>query len=187
MSTVARALTYDDLCRQREDGNRYELIGGTLVSVASPSPWHQRLLLQLAWAWNEGIADRGLGEAFVAPLDVRFSDQTVVQPDLVVVLADRASIVQSSLIEGAPSLVAEVESRSSRAIDRRTKAAVYARHGVPEYWLLTRSPLDVVAHADPSPEGYRTIRREEALLHASTIPGLTVNLTDLFAAFPAGD
>jgi len=187
MSTVAHALTYDDLSRQREDGNRYELIEGMLVLVASPSPWHQRLLLRLARVFMERVADPGLGEVFVAPLDVRLSDQTVVQPDLVVVLTDRSSIVHSSLIEGAPSLVAEVESRSSRAIDRRTKAAVYARHGVPEYWLLTRSPPGCIVHTDPSPEGCRTIRREEALVHAGTIPGLTVNLTDLFAGFPAGD
>ena len=123
MATVARALTYEDLCRAREDGNRYELIDGELVLVAAPSLRHQRFLLWLGMAFDRLVWEAGRGEAYVAPVDVHLADDgSYVQPDVFVVLADRAETVGEALIEGEPSLLVEVASRSSRTRDRGQKA-----------------------------------------------------------------
>lgn len=70
MATAARALGYDDLCRAREDGNRYELIDGELVVVAGPSPKHQWSSAQLLVAFHRAVVEPGLGFVFAAPLDV---------------------------------------------------------------------------------------------------------------------
>jgi Uma2 family endonuclease len=73
---------------------------------------------------------------FVAPLDVRLSSYDVVQPDLLVVLNDQREIIQEQEIAGPPSLVVEILSPSSKTIDRVGKAALYARSGVEEYWIV---------------------------------------------------
>ena len=150
MSTVARTLTYEDLCRAREDGNRYELIEGELVLVAAPSPLHQRLLLWLGVTFVRLVEEPRLGEVYMAPVDVRLSDGSIVQPDLIEVLADRSSIVGEALIEGTPSLIVEILSPSSKARDRGKKAALYARTGVPEYWIVDPEARSITVHAPPS-------------------------------------
>jgi Uma2 family endonuclease len=181
MATVARALTYEDLCRAREDGNRYELIEGELVLVAAPSPLHQRFLVWLTVRFVRLVEEAGLGEVYVAPVDVHLADGSYVQPDLLVVLADRAGIVDAALIEGEPSLLVEVVSRSSRARDRQQKASLYARVGVPEYWTVDSDDQSITVHADPRDGRYRTVRRETGIVRAETVPGLAVDLGEFFA------
>lgn len=178
MATTARALGYDDLCRAREDGNRYELIEGELVFVAAPSPWHQRFLLWLGVAFDRQVREGRLGEVYVAPVDVHLADGSFVQPDVLIVLADRVGIVERALIEGQPSLVVEVASPSSRARDRRQKAALYARVGVPEYWLADLDDGSITVQADPRDGRYGTVRRETGIVRAETVPGLAVDLEE---------
>ena len=184
MSVAARQLTYEALCRAREDGNRYELIEGELILVASPSPWHQRVVRQVARMFMRAVMDTGLGEVLFAPLDVRFADVSVVQPDVIVLLADRAHIVAETLIEGAPSLLVEVSSRSSRAIDRGRKAALYARHGVPEYWRVEPDARAITVRVDPAEGAYRTVRRETRIARSVTVSGSAIALAELFAGLP---
>jgi len=185
MATVARALTYEDLCRAREDGNRYELIEGELVLVGAPSLWHQRLLLRLAFTCTESVTQRGLGEVLVAPLDVRFADGSIFQPDVVVVLSDRSSVLEEALIEGAPSLVVEIVSPSSRAKDRGAKLRTYARHGVPEYWAVDADARAITRHSDPIGDAYGDVMTETTVVRAATVPGLAVDLAALFAGLSA--
>ena len=177
--------TYEDLCRKREDGNRYELIDGEFILVASPSPWHQRLSRRLVVLFDRIVGDGGLGEGFDVSLRVRFADGAIAQPDVIVVLNDRAHIIAEALIEGAPNLLVEVSSPSSRAIDRKRKDHLYARNGVPEYWRVEPDARAVSVHADPAGGTYRTVRRESEVVRALTVPGLVVDLSALFADPPA--
>ena len=181
MATVARALTYEDLCQAREDGNRYELIEGELVLVAAPSPLHQRFLFWLGFVFGRQVWEPGIGEVYGAPLDVHLADGSYVQPDLLVVLADRARIVDRALIEGEPSLLVEVVSPSSRSRDRGQKSALYARVGVPEYWLADLDDGSITVQADPRDGRYRTVRRETGVVRSATVPGLVVDLDEFFA------
>ena len=185
MSTLTGQLTYEDLCRAREDGNRYELIEGDLILVAVPSPWHQRLSRRLVVLFDRIVGETGAGEVFDAPLDGRFADGSVVQPDLIVVLTDRAYIIEETLIEGALSLLVEISSPSSRAIDRQRKAKLYARNGVPEYWRVDPDDRAVIVHADPAEGAYRTVRRETEIARSVTVPSLIVDLSELLSGLPA--
>ncbi len=181
MATAAHQLTYEDLCRVREDGNRYELIEGELVLVAAPSPLHQRLLLWLGATFLRLVQDTGLGEVCVAPVDVHLADGSYVQPDVLVVLADRVGIVERALIEGEPSLVVEIASRSSRPRDRGQKANLYARVGVPEYWLADADDESITVQAKPRDGKYQTVWRGTGIVRAETVPGLEVDLGKFFA------
>ena len=137
MATVTRPLTYDDLCQMPDDGNRYEIIGGELIVSPSPNRPHQRLLTKLhAEVWRY-VQERGLGEAYSVPVDVRLSPHDVVQPDLLFIRQDRLDIYnRRGDVQGAPDLVVEVISPSSVKTDPGAKLDLYAASGIPEYWLI---------------------------------------------------
>ena len=71
-----------------------------------------------------------------APLDVRLSEDTAFQPDLIFVSNARAGIIQEDWIAGSPDLVVEVSSPSTAAYDRATKLPNYAEAGVSEFWII---------------------------------------------------
>ena len=48
---------------------------------------------------------------------------------------------------------------STLAYDRRVKLPLYAAAGIPESWLMNLQDDLIEAHADPSPDGYCTVRR----------------------------
>ena len=135
MSTRA-LLTYADYAAMPDDGRRYELHEGSLVMTPAPGTSHQRVLRDLLGILHRHVSTHGLGIVLPSPVDCILSDTNVVQPDLIFVSRDRATIVTERAIEGSPSLVVEIVSPSSRATDRTTKAAIYARHGVPHYWIV---------------------------------------------------
>jgi Uma2 family endonuclease len=80
-----------------------------------------------------------LGQVFIAPLDVLLSDHVVLQPDLFFVSNERASIVRDANIAGAPDLCIEVLSPGTERLDRLRKTELYARFGVPHYWIIDLS------------------------------------------------
>jgi Uma2 family endonuclease len=129
-------LTYDDYAALPEDGRRYELYEGELVMTPSPRPRHQSVIGNLHLVFAEHVRAQGLGEVYLSPIDVILSHVTVLQPDLVYVDRARLEIVTDRAIEGAPTLVVEVLSPSTDARDRGVKPALYARYGVPFYWIV---------------------------------------------------
>lgn len=133
---LLRPLDADDLREFPDDDKRYEIIGGQLVVSPSPSTRHQHVLAQLTTWLNLYLIQNTLGRLYTAPMDVRLSFYDVVQPDLLVVLNDRQEIIQEQEIAGPPNLVVEVLSPSSKTTDRVDKAALYARSGVEEYWIV---------------------------------------------------
>jgi Uma2 family endonuclease len=136
MATVTTRLTYDDLRHIPPDRNRYELIEGELFVSAAPNIEHQRKTGRLFRRLAGHVEEHDLGEVFIAPCDVVLDPSTVLEPDILFISKARQSIVKASCIEGAPDLVVEVVSDSSRTIDRFVKRDRYAEFGVPEYWLL---------------------------------------------------
>ncbi len=133
--------TYADLL-EWDDNVRYELYSGIPMALASPSDAHQLIsgeLFSQLHAYLKGKKCR----AYYAPLDVRLFEEdsdhpedvdTVVQPDLMVV-CDQSKVDRHG-VHGAPDLVIEIVSDSSRRLDRLTKLNLYQRAGVREYWIV---------------------------------------------------
>ena len=129
-------LAYKDYEALPADGRRYELHEGELSVTPAPSPRHQQITRNLAMALHQHVKTHGLGEVLFSPIDCILSDSTVVQPDIVYVETARLPAISSRGIEGPPTLVVEVLSPSTVQIDRSVKFQVYARHGVPYYWIV---------------------------------------------------
>ena len=131
-----RRLTYQEYAQLPEDGKRHEIIDGAHYVSGAPSVDHQRCAWRLVEVLAAVFERTGRGEVLFAPVDVELTATDVVQPDFVVVLAEHASIVEPSRIVGAPGLVVEIVSPSSRDHDTVRKLDLYERTGVGEYWIV---------------------------------------------------
>jgi Uma2 family endonuclease len=146
-------LTYRDYCELPADGRRYEIHDGELSVTPAPNPRHQRLVGAIYKALDAHVRSRGLGEVLLSPLDVILSDIAIVQPDVIYLERSRAGAVSSRGIEGAPTLAVEILSPWTAAIDRQRKPQLYARYGVPFYWIVDPEARAVEAQA-LGPGGY---------------------------------
>jgi Uma2 family endonuclease len=132
---ITPKMNYDQLRLLPDDRQRHELVDGELLMTPSPSTRHQRIVSRVHIALATHVNQHRLGEVFIAPMDVVFEDYTVVEPDLLFIRSERASIVGEDAIHGAPDLVVEVLSPSTFYNDLRIKMNVYGRFGVQEYWI----------------------------------------------------
>ena len=140
-------LTYRDYEALPADGRRYELHEGQLVVTAAPGVPHQRVVGRLFVLLRQYVQDHGLGEVFVSPVDCILSETTVVQPDIVYVESARASLGSTRGIEGPPTLAVEVVSHSTAQVDRGAKLQLYARLGIPCYWIVDPEQHSIDAYA----------------------------------------
>lgn len=127
-------LTYDDYANLPGD-ERYELIDGELILVASPSERHQWTATRL-YRLMLLAEDMGLGWVYFAPFDVVLTYNDVVQPDLLFISRESADILTEANVQGAPDLVVEILSPSTSRLDRTRKRELYERHEVKEMWLV---------------------------------------------------
>jgi Uma2 family endonuclease len=139
-------LTYADYAALPDDGRRYELHEGELSVTPAPGVRHQRVSARLFDTLRHHVETRRLGEVLYAPVDCILTDSTVVQPDIVYVSPDLSALISERAIEGAPTLAVEILSPSSERIDRQRKLDLYARHGVPYYWIVDPAARVIVAH-----------------------------------------
>jgi Uma2 family endonuclease len=126
----------DDLELLPDDGNRYEILDGVLHVTPAPAINHQRLLGQLYIRLHAYAAANGL-EVLMAPVDVRASEVTQVQPDLLVL---PQHFPEEALTRWVPMarvvLTIEILSPSTTIVDRGRKRRLYVEEGVTEYWIV---------------------------------------------------
>lgn len=178
--------TYADLL-DWDSPVRYELYDGQPVALASPSDVHQEVSGELFVQLHACLRGKRC-KVYSAPFDVRpFEGQedspedvdTVVQPDLLVVCDPKK--VDRRGVHGAPDLVVEILSESSRRSDRWTKFRLYQRAGVREYWIVDPEMQVVSVHvleegAYPSP----TVYGADMVLPASVLEGCEIDLKTVF-------
>ncbi len=128
--------TFEDYLLFPEDGKRHELIGGEHYISPAPNIKHQNISFMLSIALGKYLERNLLGQAFHAPIDVLLSELDVVQPDLIFISSARVAIITETNIQGAPDLVVEITSPSSRVRDESIKRKLYERYGVQEYWVI---------------------------------------------------
>lgn len=180
VATLPIKLTYEEYRTLPDDGQRYELIEGELFVFATPSIPHQLISARLLIRFDQVITPLALGWVLPAPVEVKFPGVNAVQPDLVVILRDRTHILTENRIEGAPNLVLEILSPSTRAYDLGTKAAFYARHGVPEYWVVDLVAATIVVHA--LRDGQYVALPGGDVARSRVVPDLTIDIRAIFAA-----
>jgi Uma2 family endonuclease len=172
--------------RLPDDGNRYEVIDGVLYRSTVPGFFHQWVLFEAYTALREQLFLPGIAFVVAAPMGVLMPGCAPVQPDIVVIRQEDHQIINGR-IYGVPALLVEVLSPSNADYDLTTKRSVYARAGVPEYWVFRPAQRDVLVHAEPDPASghYLQVRRiaPDGELVAVTLP-FRAPIASFFAGAP---
>jgi Uma2 family endonuclease len=176
--------TYEDYLLFPEDGKRHELIAGDHFMSPSPITKHQKVLRQVFYKICNFLEHTPLGEVFCAPYDVVLSNTDIVEPDILFVSDERKAIITEKNIQGAPDLVIEILSESTRRTDEVKKRNLYERYGVAEYWIVDPE-LETVKIYKMTDEGY--VRPDELSLERGDIlitpllPNFSIPLSEIFS------
>ena len=147
MQDVQPRVGYSDLESMPEDGRRYEIHRGELVVVPSPRLGHQIAVGEVFSVLRDYARETG-GVALVALFDIVFDEFDVVQPDVLFFRAERVHLLQPDAVtRHAPDIVVEVLSPSTASTDRGRKMRMFARYGVPEYWIVDPIARRIEVHA----------------------------------------
>jgi Uma2 family endonuclease len=178
------------------DDERWELIDGVAypwngISAMSPAPNlnHQRVIGRLFRKIGDFLDGKPC-EAFVAPVDVRFSENrdaadnyvdTIVQPDILVV-CDRAKLDERGC-HGAPDLIVEILSPATASRDLKQKYELYQRHGVKEYWIVHPNDQTVLVFklGEDGMYGRAAIYTASDVVPVPLLSDLTIDLNKVFA------
>ena len=175
-----RQYTYADYAAW-DDENRWELIEGLPYMMSAPSPVHQRVSGEL-FAKLHGFLVGKPCRVYYSPFDVRLNydtdDDTVVQPDLLVV-CDHSKIDNKGC-NGAPDLVVEILSPSSQRIDRWHKFHAYQKAGVREFWIVDPENRTVQAHLLQDKQYSIAMYGGEDKVPVTVLPGCVLSIDEIF-------
>lgn len=129
--TTTSGFTIEDLEGLPSDGNRYELIEGSLHVTPVPGFAHQRAIGNLFHVLRQACPPEL--EVVLGPFDVQLGPDTMVEPDVLVTRPDDPT---EKRLEQPPLLAIEVLSPSTRLYDLGTKRLAYEQFGVPAYWVV---------------------------------------------------
>jgi len=178
-----RRITVDEYHRMIEAGilgedEHVQLLSGTLVAMTPQGRPHARVVQRLTRLLVRAVGD---DLEVLTQLPLTLLDDSEPEPDLAVVRAEDAQSGEHH--PRTAVLVVEVAGDSLR-LDRQSKAALYARAGIPEYWIANLAEATVEVHREPDPAAgayrLRTIVPSGETLAAATVPGLTIDVAGLF-------
>ena len=156
-------------------GARLELIDGEILDMTPQGSRHATAFSLVA---NAVQAAFGPGYYVRMQLPLALADDSEPEPDVAVVEGDvrdyRDTHPRSAL------LIVEVSDDSLRR-DRTVKQRLYARCGVPEYWILSLADAHLEVYRDPAEDGYRTVvvRRAGETVVPLSRPTATIGVGDL--------
>ena len=149
--------TIEDYYALPED-QRVELIDGVFYDMGAPALIHQKILTQLHLLFEKCVEEhQAQCEVYLSPCDVRLDmdDYTMVQPDLLVMC--REYDIHAIRFEGAPDLVVEILSPSTRSKDMILKLYKYKNAGVREYWIIDPKNQKITVHNFEPEENYTPV------------------------------
>jgi Uma2 family endonuclease len=177
-------ITVDEYYRMAEVGllapdARVELIEGEIIDMPPIGPDHGSVVDRLTHLLVHAVGDRAIVRVQGA---VRLSRASEPQPD-VALLAPRKDYYRAGQPSGADTFLLIEVSDSTLRYDRDVKVPLYARHGVPEVWIIDLQASRILSFRSPADGKYRDETSTEAPGDTAikALPGLTVDLSELLA------
>lgn len=164
-----------------EEGAPFQLINFDLVMSPSPLLIHQDILFQLSEIIVLYHIKERKGKWVYAPMDVKFDEGNVLQPDILYIAEERINEVAKDRVEGAPDLVIEILSPSNAYYDLRQKKDVYEKYGVKEYMIIDTVALnaDLYALKDGIYYLHQRAQKNESL-KSVILPGFILDMNNVF-------
>ena len=176
-------INVDEYYRMAEAGiippdARVELIEGEIIDVEPSGPDHEGTVGQL----NEILFHAVAGRAHIrCQLPLRLSDLSAPQPDFVVARRRSDFYKRARVGPDDTFLVIEVSNTSLR-FDTQVKAPLYARHGVPEMWIVDLTGREVRFYRSPRDGRYSDVTSTytPGTVVLDALPEVHIDLTHIF-------
>ena len=178
-----QSATVEDLYRFPDDGRRYELVAGTVVSEPLPGFRHGRVVARIVSRLRAFAEAQGLGEVVTA--DTGFvlarGPDTLRGPDVAFVAKGRlpSATEESRAFEGPPDLAVEVVSPSNRPEEIRAKVADYLAAGSRLVWVVDPDPERRTITVYESLLAPRVLGADEEVGGADVLPGFRSQVSEL--------
>ena len=174
--------SYEDYRNLPEsETNIYELIHGEFVMIPSPITYHQEISRNIEYFLWDFVRKNNMGYVYLAPFDVVFSKENVVQPDILYISKERSKIITENNIQGAPDLIIEILSKSTAERDKTLKKTLYAKYGVKEYWMVDPKTKTVeVLRLQKTGYTMDRIYKKNETLTTSLLEDLRIDLKEVF-------
>ena len=155
----------------------HELIEGEVVEKMGQKEPHGSLIMR----WVFALVGIFAPEVLRCQMPIVLNDSSEPEPDVVVTSQPENSYARSGETPTAADtrLVVEV-SLTTLAYDLGHKALLYARAGIPDYWVSDVVGRRLIVHRDPTSEGYATITSldENATVSPLAAPDATIRVVD---------
>lgn len=185
--TVLRQWTKEEYLKMVEagvlsEGERVELIEGSIVQITPANPPHDYLVTRLTMALTRAYGDT---HAVRVQVTLDAGERSLPEPDFSLIRHERLSPERYG---SEPDLVIEV-SDSSLRYDREQKGSLYAKAGVPEYWIVNWRDRVVEVYRSPAadpdaPYGFAYTERSstgtEGTVQPAFVPGAAVPVASFF-------
>ena len=182
MIATLRPHSFADLQRMPDDLFRYKILDGELIASAASPAAHHRVHGALLRIIDAHARQSQAGEVIIGPFYVVLGHYDAVPPNLVFLSASRPQVPDdATYLSHAPDMIAEVISPSTRAIDLVRKMALYARSGVPEYWIADPDGRELVINVLRDDEYAPAAPVTDVLIASPTLTGLRVDPAEVFA------
>ena len=184
---ICHALSVDDFHKLGEigvlrDDDRVELIEGVLIDMAPIGSRHASLVNR----FTNRLAVALSGHAIVSTQNpVILGAASEVQPDIALLRHRDDFYADAHPTPSDVLLVIEVAD-TSLPFDRNVKVPLYARHGIPEVWLVSPRERRIEVFRHPTGTGYGETRQpaEGEALAPLLLPDVSVSGTDLWRLHP---
>ena len=178
-----RVITVDDYYKMAEAGilseaDRVELIEGQIIEMAPIGSQHAGQVNRLSRLL---IMTAGTRAVVTVRNPLRLGDISEPEPDFLVV-RPRADYYASAHPTANDVLLLIEVSDSSLRYDSDVKAALYARHGIAEFWILDVKARSVTVHRDPTGGAYASVATvRDGMLPVAALPGISLAVAEIFA------
>jgi Uma2 family endonuclease len=180
-----RRFTVEEYLRMGESGiilpdERVELIEGEIIQMTPIGPPHAGTVAHLLTLLVRGAGER----AVVWPQNpLHLGDRSMPQPDLILLKARPTFYTDAHPTGDDVLLLIEVADSSIR-YDRLRKLQLYARFGIPEYWILNIPESCIEVYRTPAGDGYQDFRRWVAgeCVAPEVLPDLVIEVGALLGA-----
>lgn len=127
------------------EGTLCQLINNKLIMSPAPIDIHQVILGEIYIEISLYLRESRIGQIRIAPYDVHFSKQNILQPDILFIKNENLDRIQDKGIFGAPDFIIEILSPSTSQVDWEEKKLIYERYGVQEYFLVEPNSKSVTS------------------------------------------
>lgn len=180
---VRRPFTVEEFHRMAEAGilhedDRVELIEGEIVQMAAIGSRHANTVAALNKLLVMAVGDRAM---VWVQNPIRLDHRSEPQPDISLVRFRSGGYPDAHPGPTDVLLVIEVAD-ATLATDRHVKVPLYARHGIPEVWVVDLDGRKVEVYRRPAADGYADQRQAGPgqTLEPAALPGLQIRVDEIF-------